>query len=169
MADCIHDPVCRSTSGDVTTASGELEDAVKERDLNTRLQEAIIDADAVLGAIAEAKQRQPRGRRGPLDLLEGEPALHEFLKGALLEIAGEMAINDCPPAMTRAVYRETAFLLAVTFNAVRYAHRDLYADLLPQAEADVAEAKPQADQDLSPGQDGGNEANRSSKKKEPKP
>lgn len=129
-----------------------------------RLQESIIDTETVLRAVAEAKACKPTGRRGPLDLLADEPAMYEFLKGALLEIAGQMAINDCPPAMTRLVYREAAFLLAVTFNAVRHAHRDLYADLLPRTETDPPSTGSHADQDLSSKPEGGNKTHRSPKK-----
>lgn len=142
---------------------------MSNKDFNLRLQESIIGAETVLGAIAEAKRSRPRRRRDLLDLMDGEPALQEFLKGALLEMAGEMAIHGCPPSITGAVYRQTAFLLAVTFNAVQQAHRDLYADLLPQTEADAnAKSESPADRDPSPGPDGGKGADRPSKK-EPKP
>lgn len=141
---------------------------MKERDLNKRLQESIIDMETVLGAIAQAKSCKPRGRRGPLDLLEDEPALHEFLKGALLEVAGNLAIDGCAPAVIRSVYRETAFLLAVTFNAVGQAHRKLYADLLPQTDDQAVLAEPRADQDLSPAPESGSRQDRSSERKEPK-
>jgi hypothetical protein len=135
---------------------------VNDKQLGRRLRESIIDSETILRAVAHARQCKPRGRRGPLDLLESEPALQEFLKGALLEVAGEMAIHGCEPSVIRAVYREAAFLLAVTFNSVGQAHRDLYADLLPQTEPEATASH--ADQDLSPGPDGGKEANRPSKK-----
>jgi hypothetical protein len=129
--------------------SGELEDNVKEHDVRTGLQESIIDMDTVLCAVSKAKRCKPPGRRSPLDLLDGEPTLQEFLKGSMLEIAGNMAINGCSPSITRSVYREASFLLAVTFNAVRQAQRDLYADLLPQAEIEAVIVEPQADHILA--------------------
>lgn len=127
---------------------------MKKRDTDPRLQEAIIDAETVLAAVAVAKSHKARRAPGSLAVLEGEPALQEFLKGALLEIAGSMAIHGCPSSITGSVYREVAFLLGVTFASVRKAHRDLFADLLPDTEVAPGPSQTQAGDGLSCDSDG---------------
>jgi hypothetical protein len=98
------------------------------------MQEAIIDMETVLQGIGRSRRPRLRAGRSALGALESEPVLQEFLGGAIMELAGKMALEGCPPTATRIMYRELSFLLAVTFDAVREAHRKLYADLLPPAD-----------------------------------
>jgi len=106
---------------------------VKKADREARRQEAIIDPETLLGAIRDAKAQARRGGRQPLEALACEPVLREFLLGALLETAGLAALHGSPPVAVRGMNAETRFMLTVTFEAVRRAHRRLYEDLLPQA------------------------------------
>lgn len=132
-------------------------------------QESIIDMPTILAAITEARLHKSRGPRENLDMLNGEPALQEFLKGSLLEIAGNMALNGCSSSTIRGIHHEVAFLLATTFSAVRQAYRELYADLLPQTEDPAMPVKPDADQDQAVKPDGPRKTDRLSKRKETKP
>jgi len=113
---------------------------------SARLQESIVEMEVVLGAIAEIRQPEGTSGRKALDVLSGEPVLQEYLSGAILEIAGKMSLFGCPPAAVRCMYREVAFLLATTFLSVRQAHRQLYADLLPQAPVAASDPQAQADE-----------------------
>jgi len=117
--------------------------------------DSIISPDLLLETVAAVREfRAVTGPRSQaLAPLELEPALQQFLDGALLEIAGRMSLSGCSPQITHAVHSEASFLLSVTFEVVRQAHRRLFADLLPEPDAarEVSDASPEEAEPEEPG------------------
>jgi len=127
-------------------------------------REAIIEPGMVSAAVGEARLCRVEPRQ-PLELLDAEPALKEFLEEGLLKMAGRMALDGAPPPIVRAIHEEASFLLAVTFNAVCHAYRSLYEDLLPQTESESSTVQTETP---SPSSNAGGNSADVTIKKEPK-